>query len=975
MHRLLIIFFLCVFGMVSSYAQDSLTIVSNEASDYSILIDSADPESVSEAAAELQRIVKKSSGVELPIIHEANNGNMIVIGSAAKAYGLDASGLDHDGFYMKVLNNHVLLSGKDGDVSNGYRKINKNFHYQFYNLEKFRETLSAGSYYATIEFLKEYMGVRWYMPTEQGEEVPALDEIKCPAILDTLVNPVFKQRRMEFTAWNGAMVKKAQDGHSYHKIENVDATLRWGRHLRHTHPVVMENGHGWRHWIPADAISNQSVADFAGIPSGGYGATHPEHFALVNDKRQTAYRSASQHGGQLSVAYQPMIDQYAENIIKYRESNPGVWQYSLAQNDGGTHCECDLCMAWDPIPQDMKKATDELFLTDRFLKFQKQVSDQVTAKYPDTHFMITAYHETGSAPIRETVPDNFYVQGFYNYFPNRYYLEHKKEAFQEAVEGWGKLTDKYRFSSFYFAYGNHSLPWSTKDAQIWLIQTLADNGVQYFENIYGSEYPMVGQLGPDQWLVSQLVWNPKQDPEKLLNEWYEGAFTPEIGVLIRKYFETIEAEMAVESAKYTDFWTGRTKNQLKIDIDVLTRVRSECEKWIEEAKLLAKSQPERIQWRVRQITDTWDFAVLTLDAQQAANIARSKPSDQNYNMAYTLGQQRNSMIYDPSKCFSISPKAVEVSESKATVGIITESIDFDQKNLNLPLLAGTKDWFASSIDEWVQRGASFGAGDHVFRDNKTTDPVPAEINTSGSVFYDDQGIYVAFSALEQDMLNLVVSDDPSRPWQGDDVEVFFTPSGGTDEYFQFVVAPSNDGIAIANLGDTGIDETYAPDWQHETALTDASWSVKLFVPWSDLGGMPEEGDQWKANFYRSRHTGGAPTYMSWSPTGSGFAIPSMFGDITFSGDAITLDVLAEDTVSVSVYPVPAKKILKFKGSSYFDSSVVKGTIYSSNGNIVLSSKLKGQSRMNVAALETGMYIVVFELANGERIQRKVLIEN
>ncbi|UXX80985.1 DUF4838 domain-containing protein [Reichenbachiella carrageenanivorans] len=976
MKRILLFIHLCTLGLASCYASDSLTVVSDAASAYAILIDSNDPESVSEAAKELQRLVEKSSGVLLPITNEPTEGKMIIIGSAAQAYGVDASGLAHDNFYMKVTEEHIILSGKDGDITNGYRKIPANSHYQFYNLEKFRESLSAGSYYATIEFLREYIGVRWYMPTELGEEVPQLATIKCPAELDTLIKPFFKQRRMDFTEWNNNDVKKAISGHAYNKIENIDASLKWGRHLRHTHPVVMENGHGWRHWIPANVISNATIAKDAEIPSGGYGPLYPEYFALVSENRQTEYRSAAQHGGQLSVAYEPMIEQYANNIIKYREKNANVWQYSLAQNDGGTHCECELCTAWDPIPQDMKKPTDELFLTDRFLKFQKQVSDLVTAKYPDTHFMMTAYHETGRAPIRESVPDNFFVQGFYNYFPNRYYLDNKKQAFQEAVEGWGALTENYRFSSFYFAYGNHSLPWSTKEAQIWLIKTLADNGVQYFENIYGSQFPMIGQLGPDQWLVSQLVWNPEQDPELLLQDWYEGGFTPEIGALIRDYYETIEEEMAIESKKYTDFWNGRTKNQLKIDVDVLTRVRSKCDLLIKQAKELAKAQPERIQWRVKQVSDTWDFTVLTLDAQNASKLARSNPTDQNYSIAYTLGLQRDAMIYDPSKSFSISPQAVEVSESKASVGIIIEEVDFEQKTLSLPLVETIPDWDAGSLGAWMSQGASIGAGDHQFKDNKSTEPIEPAVSTTGSVFYDEDGIYVIISAKEPNMADLVVSADPSKPWQGDDIEVFFTPSGGTDEYFQFVVGPENDGVAISLLGDTGHDETYAPEWKHKTYKDDQSWAAQLYIPWKDLGGKPDKGDQWKANFYRTRQTGGGtPSYMAWSPTGSGFANPSMFGNITFSGSSVTLDIASRDTVSVTVYPNPSRKIIKFEGSDYFESKLDSVSIFAGDGAVMFSAKIKEMRRIDVSELKTGIYVVVFELSDGQRINRKVLIEN
>jgi len=964
MNKLILLFFAIIFYSINVFSSDSISVVNGNTSTYKILIQNNAPESVSEAASDLKRLIKKSTGAELSIVNSSSEGKYIVIGDACKQYGVDGSLLSHDAFILKQEGDNIFLTGRDEVPGmEGENEIGTWDYYKFYNIQRWRRTLSAGSYNAVIQFVKDYMGVRWYMPTENGEEVPQLGEIKIPVGLNRTVEPYFRQRRMDFTDWAKGKMDQVLNGgeDEYDKKENIDASVKWGRHLRHTNPKVMPNGHSWRQWIPADKISASSIAAAAGIPNEGYGLTEPEFFALVNGVRQTKYKSAAQNGGQLDVSDEKMTKTYADNIKKYYQKNKNVKMYGLSQNDGGEHCECEFCKAWDPIPQDMNKQSDELFLTDRFLKFQKNVAVQVMEEFPDTEFGIIAYHETGGAPIRETIPENFYVESFYNYFPNLYYLPEKRKDFEDAIVDWGKLTDKFTFGSFYFAYGNHSFPWSTVDAQTWMIDHIVKNNVQNFQIIFGSEYPMIGQLGPDQWLVSQLLWDPSQSVDSLLNDWYNGAFTPEIGILVREYFETIEDRFAEESAKYPDFWDDRSRKQLQIDLAVFTSIKSQCAALIQQIKKLAAEKPERIQWRVQQITKTWEFTELTVDANEAAKAYRINPTSGNFDLAFNLGQQRLKMIYDPANCYSVSPICVEVSETKATLGIVTENKTFEKKSLNVPKYAYGIDVSQSNLTEWTEKGASFGKGENEFKNNQTTQPVMADGVTNGSILYTDEGIYVMMWGKEPYKEEIVISEDSAKPWQGDDFEVFFTPSGGTDEYFQFIVNPANAGVAFANKGDTGMDETYSPNWKHGATIYGGGWSMRMFVPWKDLGGIPQSGEKWSANFYRSRwaHT---KELSAWSPTGDHFRMPEMFGEIIFTGGPLSSKTLKEN-FEIKVYPNPTNNKIHFSGNTDFMNSLEQTVVYDAQGSklIIVEADV---TTFDVSHFSPGLYFIRFKLKNG-----------
>ncbi|MGL4632437.1 MAG: DUF4838 domain-containing protein, partial [Leadbetterella sp.] len=643
LRRVCISLFVLFIGINKALSADIL-LVENGKSSYSIFIDADDFESVKEAAKELNRLIKKSTGVDIPIVNVPGSGKLIVLGTKAKDYGVDVQGLARDGFYMKVTNGNLVIAGTDEGMKSGYREIFNADYFKFYNLEKYRRSWSSGTYNGVIQFLMDYVKVRWYMPTENGEEVPTSRTLGIVDNLNRKVEPFFIQRQLDFTDWNKAKIDSARRNKPgwYDKIENITASVEWGRRLRHANPKVMENGHAWRHWIPANEISSPWIADAVGQPSTGYGVVNPNLFALVNNVRQTKYIRAGQQGGQLDVTNPDVVKLYVENILKYADKNPSINDYALTYNDGATHCECSKCLASDPEPQNMRIDSEFQFLTDRFLKFQKQVADEVNKKYPKMEFMISAYHESSRPPKVEKVPTNFWVQGWYNFLPYRFYLPADKKIFENNMVGWGKATDKFRFSTFYTAYGNHGMPWNTMEAQTWLLTLLKENNIKHYESLNLSHYPMIGQSGPDNYVVSQLAWDPNQDVAKLTDEWYTGAFTKEVGDLVKEYYGLIETEYRNRIPTYTTFLNSnnRVSNQKALVNAIYPAIRTKASDLVKRMNILAAGLPDRYKWRLRQITVSWEFVELTIDAIAAGQRYNGNKTTQNYDAAALLGLKR-----------------------------------------------------------------------------------------------------------------------------------------------------------------------------------------------------------------------------------------------------------------------------------------------------------------------------------------------
>jgi hypothetical protein len=533
----------------------------------------------------------------------------------------------------------------------------------------------------------------------------------------------------------------------------------------------------------------------------------------------------------------------------------------------------------------MSKPSFEQNLTDRFLKFQKSVADIVTKTIPDAKFMSIAYHETGQAPSRESVPDNFYIQGFYNYYPYLYNIEHERLQLEKDFPVWGKVAKNFMYSSFYFAYGNYSFPWSSYDAQKWLIDLFAKNNIKHFETLYESEYPMVGQLGPDQYVVSQLLWNPNQSATALAGDWYMGSFGPKVGPLVKQYFDLLNTKF--KQTIMPDFMQNRGRFQLDIDMAVYRSVEQPASSLIAKIKELALQENEDTQWRIKQITTTWDFTVLTLKAIDASKQYRITPSPENFKLASDLGKQRQDMISNPDNCFSVSPRCVASSDGSTTLNIVSKELNIQKREVtvykqDMDITLGQKNWV-----EWEPISVTVGkkSDKQDFRDNLTSLVANPDGFTQARIFYSDKGMYIAMNMAEPRIDSIEVSNDPKNPWKGDCVELFLNPTSGKDEYYQFVINPNNLGAALVKKGDAGIDKSYNPKWQHKAFKNKNNWVAQLFIPWGDLGGMPKNGDAWGVNFYRTKWKPTQKEFIAWAPTGTkSFAMPEMFGKMNFGGN-------------------------------------------------------------------------------------------
>jgi len=613
-----------------------LTIISKGSTRYEILTDIGGSDGVREAAAELQRLIKKATGVLLPIVHAPTATNhQIVVGAhdlAAKS-GITDMGLAYDSYRIKATNGNIYLVGRD-DARLPFYVLNNN------------QSASAGTYFAVIDFARRFLQARWYMPGPLGEEVGQLTSVSIPADLEITGKPYFRIRFLDIAStktreYEEKLFAQGQIKRRYFDPEIADASTRWGRHLRlgNNFPLAVE--HSWYQWLPAETPNRWSPTV--------YGRSHPEYYAVPGGKNGHYYTgSDNAHGGQLCIQRPEVARALADNVVAYARRS-GERAFSLSQNDGYWECAGVCCGGSLTGNINSGAAT-----TASVLRFDNDVAAIVLREIPDARFGVYAYSWTLEPPSDVQANAAIDISDVYNGMPYEYQLPAQRANMERLIRRWRGVAGSVTLTTYYMFDGNYSLPWSTLNVQEWMIKLLREYpssaGVRM--NYVQHDFPPMGVVGPDPWVLSELLWDPTQSVQQLQNEFYQGAFGPKAAILIQEYFATIAASMqkTISAMPYT----GNMGVPAYITPGYAD-IREKCRALIDRAVTAVSSEDERYRWRVDQIARGWRLTEITLDALAASRLG---PTER----AKALWTERRRLLTDPASLLSLAPAGNDMTQ-------------------------------------------------------------------------------------------------------------------------------------------------------------------------------------------------------------------------------------------------------------------------------------------------------------------------
>ncbi len=418
--------------------------------------------------------------------------------------------------------------------------------------------------------LLEQLGCRWFMDGEIGEVVPALETVAVPD-LELREQPAFFTRSIWGSEW-------FRD--SAWKVRNRVGGLG------------MDTGHAWSGLLPPDR----------------YFAQHPEYYPLVNGVRSA---------GQLCTSNREVVRLVAEAVIARFDADPERVSVSISPDDGRHFCQCDSCRALDD-PDYIEPSSGTVAVSDRFQVFYNEVARRVAARHPDRIMNFYAYSDYTLPPRHaEHAPPNLMMW----LAPIRFCRLHAigseicpaRTRLLGLIEGWDRVVSTKGYRGYEYNLAECLVPFSKV-------------------SVYANDLPLLKRLGfaavnletiaswaiyaPHIYLSARLAWDPDQDAEAIMADYY-GKFLGPAGPHVKRYWERVDRAFATTPTHAGSFFG--------LDRIYTPELLSQCENDLKQALAAAQTdaQRERVRMFQRGLQNARYYRTI-FDATNKADFAKAR---------------------------------------------------------------------------------------------------------------------------------------------------------------------------------------------------------------------------------------------------------------------------------------------------------------------------------------------------------------
>ena len=572
MRNVLICLMSCLASTACVAEPAGLTLFENGNTDMKIVVPVAATDAEKDAAGELKLFLDRSSGARFEIVTEDKSDTGLFVGRTklAKEWQLPPpppTPEQDEGFAIEVRSDRrqAVLVG----------------------------TIDMATKFAVYDFLDRFVGVRWFLPGKLFEVVPMHDRL---AISDCNINelPALSGRTFGYAS-SGEMYADNPDpqlgtpfvDYSDSKGVRVDTSRRSGHASR------------WavRNLLSMDGRLNGAFHGHNFIRIFNYGSyfkEHPEYYP-----ERYSVEGAAPPGG---YGWQPCTSEPGVLQVTldwgrdFFKKNPEHWAwFSLGINDSGGWCGCDRCKALDE-PRGQFRGHPNV--TDRYIKFVKQVADVMLEEFPDRKIGLLCYNSLVVPPVTvDKLPPNVVIvvtrDSFQYHDPE--YLAVDLEAdkrWLEVANGNMYRYDYYSFGWLVPRYYPHRL---AED-----IRRMRDIGVK---GIYTEDIPLWPTVGPSFYIVSKLWWNPDRDVDELIDEFHTTLFGRAAAPMARYWDRHEKLWLKKRPGKWFEGLGNMTTLASMFsaeDLDYLDQQLAEAHRLAGDDELIGK--------RIRFFERGWEFA-------------------------------------------------------------------------------------------------------------------------------------------------------------------------------------------------------------------------------------------------------------------------------------------------------------------------------------------------------------------------------
>lgn len=471
--------------------------------------------------------------------------------------------------------NHLAIAGRD---------VWNPDHLGVGNLEGVQQ--EYGTHNAVYTFLHRYLDVRWLWPGELGEDIVEQKTIA--------FEPFAYRYHPQVLARGGLLAY---------------STLHRGGPSGPDEPATYGGGMRSNYWLRAQRLQLSSFGSPGGHGFGGwwdrFHEEHPEYFAMQPDGTRSPYPSTG--NVKMCLSNPGVAEQWLDDVAAELEENPNERIFNASPNDGwwSGHCICENCRAWDNHEAEPRRMSwngisqNYVALSDRHVTFANRVARGLKGRFPDKELYVymLAYGHSRPAPV-EVVPDDNVIIGNVANFLLRSEMEDRGsqigKTHREQFGDWGKVAKNH----FWRPNVGSPVGWQLGLPDVPFQRTIddmkfaADNGwmgiyVDYIREHWSTQAPMY-------YLMAQLTWDPSQDGQAILDEFYDRAYGP-ASEQMKDYWAYMEQ---IREQCYSLSHSAGVSMDVAYDFYNEERL-SKAASLLEQAKTKAAGGPEKYQRRIR----------------------------------------------------------------------------------------------------------------------------------------------------------------------------------------------------------------------------------------------------------------------------------------------------------------------------------------------------------------------------------------
>jgi len=328
--------------------------------------------------------------------------------------------------------------------------------------------------------------------------------------------------------------------------------------------------------------------------------SNPELFPMKDGKNRYLPANNEHHGWQPCFSADGSAEIAAANIISIFKNDPKRLSVSLGVNDSSGHCQCPECIKQITGKKNFLGFVD---YSDLYYSWCNKIVKIVEKSFPDRLYGCLAYSEVAAAPQKVTLHKS--IVPFMTMDRMKWLDPGNEKKDMDVQSAWIHASPSLGWYDYIYG-ATYCVPrvYFTKMAE-YLRYAKKNNVIAHYAELY----PNWGE-GPKPYVFMKLLWNPEQNIDDLLRDWYVRCVGAEAAPHLAEYYGIWEKFWTITVTNTDWFLRKQTTQYLPFfSADYLRHVKKDD---IEKSRVLfnlvlAKAKTDKQKKRAQLLEQAFQY--------------------------------------------------------------------------------------------------------------------------------------------------------------------------------------------------------------------------------------------------------------------------------------------------------------------------------------------------------------------------------